>query len=144
MSNSSTKAKLAVIGVGIMGSSHVRDIATRLPNTQLAAVCDIDVQRADHYAAEYQVPAFYDSRELLAKVASHEIPVDGVVIATPHYFHTTIGIAALEQGIHVLTEKPLAVHVKDGRKMIAAYEKARLQKPDIQFAIMFQNRTHAY
>jgi predicted dehydrogenase len=70
--------------------------------------------------------------------------VDAVVIATPHYFHTTISIAAFERGLHVLTEKPLAVHVKDGRKMIAAYEKARAIKPDLQFAIMFQNRTYGY
>ncbi|RPJ51500.1 MAG: gfo/Idh/MocA family oxidoreductase [Chloroflexi bacterium] len=133
------KARLAVIGVGVMGSSHVRDIANRLENTELVAICDIDRERADQYAAEYNVPAYYDHRELLAKAE-----LDGIVIATPHYDHTTISIAAMERGIHVLTEKPLAVHVKDGRKMIAAYHKAREQKPDIVFAIMFQNRTHGY
>jgi predicted dehydrogenase len=133
------KVNIAVIGVGTMGSSHVRDIATRLPNTRLAAVCDILPERADRYAAEYQVPAYYDHRDLLAKT-----DVDAVVIATPHYDHTTISIAAFERGLHVLTEKPLAVHVKDGRKMIAAYEKARALKPNLQFAIMFQNRTYGY
>jgi predicted dehydrogenase len=133
------KVKMAVIGVGIMGSSHVRDIATRLPNTQLTAVCDINHARADLFASEYQVPAYYDHRDLLDKA-----DVEAVVIATPHYDHTTIGIAALQRGLHVLTEKPLAVHVKDGRKMIAAYEQARAAKPDIQFAIMFQYRTYSY
>jgi predicted dehydrogenase len=133
------KAKLAVIGVGVMGSSHVRDIATRLENTELVAICDIDHERADQYAAEYHVPAYYDHRDLLDKA-----DLDGIVIATPHYDHTTISVAALERGINVLTEKPLAVHVKDGRKMIAAYEKARAKKPEIVFAIMFQNRTHGY
>ena len=44
--NDTPRARLAVIGVSSMGSSHVKDIATRLPNTQLAAVCDIDRQRA--------------------------------------------------------------------------------------------------
>ncbi len=133
------KVKLAVIGVGVMGSSHVRDLATRIPNTTLAAVCDIIHERADRYATEYQVPAYYDHRDLLDKA-----DIDGVVIATPHYDHTTISIAALGRGLHVLTEKPLAVHVKDGRKMIAAFEQARARKPDIQFAIMFQNRTSGY
>jgi predicted dehydrogenase len=138
VSESTPKVRLAVIGVGVMGSSHVKDIATRLPNAQLAAVCDIIHERADQYAAQYQVPAFYDYRDLLANVA-----LDGIVIATPHYDHTPISINALQQGIHVLVEKPLAVHVKDGRKMIAAYEQARLQKPNLQFAIMFMSRLHA-
>ena len=138
VSESTPKVRLAVIGVGVMGSSHVKDIATRLPNTQLAAVCDIIPERADQYASQYQVPAFYDYRDMLDKVA-----LDGIVIATPHYDHTPISIDALQRGIHVLVEKPLAVHVKDGRKMIAAYEQARLKKPDIQFAIMFMSRLHS-
>ncbi len=139
MTEPKTKVRLAVIGVGVMGSSHVRDIATRLSNTELAAVCDIIPERADQYATEYQAPAFYNYRELLDKVA-----LDGIVIATPHYDHTPISIDALQRGIHVLVEKPLAVHVKDGRKMIAAYEQARLKKTDIQFAIMFMSRLHSH
>jgi predicted dehydrogenase len=139
MTEPKTKVRLAVIGVGVMGSSHVRDIATRLPNTELAAVCDIIPERADQYASEYHAPAYYDYRKLLDKVA-----LEGIVIATPHYDHTTISIDALQRGIHVLVEKPLAVHVKDGRKMIAAYEQARSKKPDIQFAIMFMSRLHTH
>ena len=133
-----TKARIAVIGVGIMGSQHVRDLG-RISNTQLAAVCDIDKSRADQAAAQYNVPAFYDYHDLLDKTE-----LDGVMIATPHYFHTPISIDALKRGIHVLTEKPLAVHVKDGQKMIAAYEQARQQFPELVFAIMFQNRTQGY
>ena len=132
------KARIAVIGVGIMGSQHVRDLG-RIPNTQLAAVCDIDKSRADQAAAQYQVPAFYDYHDLLDKAE-----LDGVMVATPHYFHTPISIDALQRGIHVLSEKPLAVHVKDGQKMMAAYEQARQKFPGLVFAIMFQNRTQGY
>jgi predicted dehydrogenase len=85
------------------------------------------------------VPAYYDYHDLLDKC-----DLDAVIIATPHYFHTPISIDSLERGIHVLTEKPLAVHVKDGQKMIAAYEKARLKYADLVFAIMFQQRTHGF
>jgi predicted dehydrogenase len=139
------KVRLAVIGVGNMGSAHVHEITGRVPNIQLAAVCDIDQARADRFAAEHQTPAYYDYQELLAKE-----DLDGVVIATPHYDHTPISIAALERGLHVMVEKPLAVHVKDGKKMIAAYEKAcqnakfstANQRP--VFAIMFQQRTYGY
>jgi len=139
VSESAPKARLAVIGVGVMGSSHVKSIGARLPNTQLAAVCDIVPERADQYASEFGVPAFYEYRDMLEKVA-----LDGIVVATPHYDHTPISINALQQGLHVLVEKPLAVHVKDGRKMIAAYEQARLQKPNLQFAIMFMSRLHTH
>lgn len=135
----SKKVNMAVIGVGNMGGSHVKDIATRLPNTNLAAVCDIDRERAERYAAEHHVPAFQDYRELL-----QQADLDAVVVATPHYAHTPISIAALEKGIHVLVEKPLAAHVNDGRKMTAAYEQARAKYPRIQFGIMFMSRTHAH
>ena len=133
-----TKARIAVIGVGIMGSQHVRDLG-RIPNTRLVAVCDIDKSRADQAAAQYHVPAFYDYHDLLDRGE-----LDGVMVATPHYFHTPISIDALQRGIHVLCEKPLAVHVKDGQKMIAACEKARQKFPTLVFAIMFQNRTQGY
>lgn len=130
------KIKIAVIGVGSMGSSHARDIATRLPDARLAAVCDTDSARADRLAAEYQVPAYSEPAALLAQA-----DLDAVVIATPHYAHTPISQACLERGLHVLVEKPLAVHVQDGRKMLAAYAQARQQDARRVFAIMFQQRT---
>jgi len=132
------KVKIGLVGVGTMGSSHARDIP-ELPNAQLAAVCDIDRERADLFASQYGAPAYYDYREMLAKAG-----LDAVVIATPHYDHTPIAIDSFGMGLHVLTEKPLAVHVKDGRKMIAAFEKARQEKPDLVFAIMFQQRTQGF
>jgi predicted dehydrogenase len=132
------KVRLAVIGIGVMGTHHVRDVAT-LPQTELAAVCDIDKERADRHAQEYQVPAFYDHQSLFEKM-----PLDGVIIATPHYDHTPISIAAMQKGIHVLVEKPIAVHVKDAQKMITAYEQARQTFPNLVFAAMFMMRTYGY
>ena len=131
----SKKIRLAVIGVGTMGSSHVRDIYS-LPDTELVAVCDILKERADQYAAQFNATAYYNYIDLL-----NQAVLDGVVIATPHYDHTPISIDCLHKGIHVLTEKPLAVHVNDGRKMISAYEKGRAAHPGLVFAIMFQQRT---
>jgi predicted dehydrogenase len=129
------KVRIGVIGVGTMGSLHVRDLS-QIQNAELTAVCDIDPQRADLLASLYEVPAFYNYQDMLAQVS-----LDAVIIATPHYFHTPISIDCLGRGIHVLCEKPLAVHVKDGKKMIAAYEAAKTQKPELVFAIMFQQRT---
>jgi predicted dehydrogenase len=132
------KVKMAVVGVGGMGSNHVRDLA-KLGNVDLSAICDIEPATADRVAAEYHVRAYTDYRELL----DQEKP-QAITIATPHYDHTPIAIAAFERGIHVLTEKPLAVHVRDGNKMIAAYQHALQNLPDLQFAIMFQQRTQGF
>ena len=133
-----TKAKLAVIGVGVMGSSHVRDLST-LPNTELVAICDIDRPKADQFSQMLNVPAYYDYHDLLDKAE-----LDGVVIATPHYFHTPIAIDAMKRGVNTLTEKPIAVTTQDARKMIAAYEESKQQYADLVFAIMFQQRTNGY
>jgi predicted dehydrogenase len=129
------KVRIGVIGVGTMGSCHARDLQ-QTPNAELAAVCDIDPQRADLIGSLYEAPVFYDYQDMLAKTS-----LDAVIIATPHYFHTSISIDCLGRGMHVLCEKPLAVHVKDGKKMIAAYEAAKVKKPDLIFGIMFQQRT---
>ena len=132
------KAKLAVIGIGNMGSNHSRDIL-KLENTELAAICDIDKERADRYGEEFGVPVYYDYHDLF-----HNDQLDGVVVATPHYDHTPISIDFLSHGTHVLTEKPIAVHVKDAHKMIEAYLKAREKYPELLFAAMFQQRTLGY
>jgi predicted dehydrogenase len=129
---------MAVVGVGGMGSNHVRDLA-KLGNVELSAVCDIEHATADRVAAEHGVRAYYDYRDLL----DQEKP-QAITIATPHYDHTPIAIAAFARGIHVLTEKPLAVHVRDGNRMIAAYQNALQKLPDLQFAIMFQQRTQGF
>jgi predicted dehydrogenase len=130
--------RMAVIGLGIMGKSHLKDIAS-LENTELVAVCDVNRAAADQYAAEYNVPAYYDYHNLL----NHD-GLDAIVVATPHYDHSPISIDALNQGIHVLVEKPIAVQVKDARRMIAVYEAARVQYPNLVFAAMFMQRTYGF
>jgi predicted dehydrogenase len=132
------KVSLAVIGLGNMGSFHVRDLAEQ-STVELAAVCDIDREKADRFGEQFKVPAFYDYRPLLEKPG-----LDGVVIATPHYDHTPISIDAFKHGLHVLTEKPVAVHVKDARKMVQAYEEAKKADPELVFAIMFNQRTFGF
>ncbi len=132
------KVKLAVIGVGVMGSSHVNDIP-KLPNAELVAVVDTDRERADRFAKQANVQAYYDHRDLLQAGG-----VDGVIIATPHYDHTPIAIDFMSKGVHVLTEKPIAVHTRDARKMIASYEENKAKFPNLVFSIMFQQRTYGY
>ena len=132
------KIKLAVIGLGVMGSAHCHDIVT-MENAELAAVCDVNRELADQFAQQYNVPAYYDYKDVLEKAG-----VDGIIIATPHYFHTPIMIDGMACGMNVLSEKPIGVTTKDAKKMIAAYEAAKATKPEIVFAIMFQQRTHGF
>ncbi len=134
----STQVKIAVIGVGVMGNMHAEEIQ-QLENTELAAVCDIDKVRADLYAAKYNVPVYYEYRNLLA-----EVDLDAILIATPHYDHPGIAMHAFDRGIHVMIEKPIAVHVKAAEEMIAAYQKAKDKFPDLIFGVMFQQRTYGY
>jgi predicted dehydrogenase len=134
----SPKIKIAVIGVGLMGSKHAKSVF-ELHNTELVAVCDIDRDRADRHAQEYEVSAFYSHQDMLEK-----INLDAVLVATPHYDHPPISMDAFDRGIHVLTEKPIAVHVKAARELITAYEQAKAKYPDLIFAAMFQQRTYGF
>lgn len=96
---------------------------------ELVAACDVDPAKLERFK---DLKTFTDSAEM---IRSGE--VDAILIGTPHYFHTTIGIDALDNGIHVLVEKPISVHKADCQKLIAAHKR----NPQLVFSAMFQMRT---
>ena len=121
--------RLGIIGLGNMGSAHAASVmAGKIPRCRLAGVCDTDAEKIAKY------PGFYASTDSDTLIASGE--VDAVLVATPHYSHTTIGTAALKAGLHVLVEKPISVHKADCEKLIAAHR----SKKQV-FAAMFNQRT---
>ncbi|MDD5686869.1 MAG: Gfo/Idh/MocA family oxidoreductase [Elusimicrobia bacterium] len=122
--------RIGVIGVGVMGSAHAKNIKG-LKRMELTAVCDADKEMADKLSKELNCKVYYDSKKLIRSG-----DVDAVIIATPHYDHTITGIDALEQGLHVLVEKPISSHKADCERLIAAHK----NKKQI-FAAMFQFRT---
>ncbi|HOQ67827.1 MAG TPA: Gfo/Idh/MocA family oxidoreductase [Candidatus Atribacteria bacterium] len=124
------KVRMGIIGLGGMGQQHVRFVR-ELPEAELTAVSDIDEKITKEISEKYKVPGFVDSRELLESGL-----VDAVLIATPHYFHPPIGISAMERGIHCLSEKPIAVSVKEGDRFV---ETSR--KNNVVFGVMHQYRT---
>src|SRR5256885_15679341 len=63
--------------------------------------------------------------------------IAAVVIATPHYQHTSLGIVAINAGLHLMVEKPISAHKADAERLIAAHRK----KPNLVFGAMFQLRT---
>jgi predicted dehydrogenase len=123
--------RLAIVGMGRMGTVHASSlIEGKVSRAKLCAVCDIDPAAL---ARSPEVPRFASSRELVASRS-----VDAILIATPHYDHAPIAVEALAAGLHVLTEKPLAVHKADGQRMLAAY--AARPNPGQVFAEMFNLR----
>jgi len=114
-----------------MGGSHARNIKSKVNGATLTAVSDVVKEKADAMAKELDCTAFYEPTQLIESGK-----VDAVLIATPHYSHTTIGTAALDKGLHVLVEKPISVHKADCENLVAAHK----DKKQV-FAAMFQQRT---
>lgn len=125
------KLRIGVVGLGNMGGAHLKFIR-ETPTCELGSICDIDKERADKCAAQYGVKAYYDAKKLFKSG-----DLDAVIIAVPHYSHPDLAIAAMESGLHVITEKPLAVHKLDAERMIEAHKKSK----KLKFAAMFQQRT---
>jgi predicted dehydrogenase len=128
------KVRIGIVGIGNMGYSHAQQIlAGKINRLELGAV-------ADHNPAKLarvpQVKGFKKADEMMAAGL-----IDAILIATPHYDHTTIGIAALKAGLHVMVEKPISVHRADCERLIAAYHGR--EKKQV-FAAMFNQRTDRY
>jgi len=107
--------RIAVVGVGNVGTTHARALSLgKVRGAVLAAVCDPNPGGLTRFA---EVPGFASQRALLAAGIA-----DAVIIATPHFSHTPLSIEALSAGMHVLVEKPLAVHKADALRILTAYE----------------------
>jgi predicted dehydrogenase len=120
------KIRIGIVGLGIMGRRYYAMLRT-LAGVEVTALCvrHLDTINDLHGAK------FSDYRMLCASGQ-----VDAVIIATPRDSHPAVAIAALHHGLHVLVDKPLAVHVADGRRMLAAHrDKTR------RFGVMFQERS---
>lgn len=109
--------EVAIIGCGHIGKRHASIVHEK---ARLAAVCDILPERADALAALYHCPAFYNLDNLLQNGPN----VEAVAICTPNYLHASQSIAALQSGLHVLCEKPMAINAADAETMMAAAKEA--------------------
>jgi predicted dehydrogenase len=106
--------KLAVIGVGSMGRNHVR-VLKDIPDIDLVGVVDVNVGTAQVMARRYGVRVFGDYSSLF-----EETPPDALVIAVPTIHHHEIAMAAIQRGMHLLVEKPIAAKVSEAQEMIDA------------------------
>jgi predicted dehydrogenase len=106
--------RAAIIGAGWIAAEHAA-ILRRLDDVELAAVCDIDERRARDLAGPAHI--YLDWRELLER----ETP-DAVFVCTPPKVHREAAVEALERGIHVYLEKPVARDLDDAQAIVQAAE----------------------
>jgi len=109
--------RIGIIGLGYWGPNLVR-VLSGLGNCQPVAFCDLNVPRLKSYAERYpSALATTDVNEVLTRKR-----VDAVVIATPTKTHFALARRALEQGLHVFVEKPLATTSAECEELIALAE----------------------
>ncbi len=110
--------KIAVIGTGQWGKNHVRSLKELMDEKKIDELylCDQDKKRVTAMGKTYGIPSFTDYTKLPRDL-------DGIVIATPSDTHADISQYFLDQGIHVLVEKPMALSSNDADEMIKKAQK---------------------
>jgi len=113
-----------MISVGICGAGHIvpnhAQAMARTDGVELVAISSRTPASARKMARQCKVRRVYDDHRQLIEAPE----VDVVVVATPNYQHCELALRAIDAGKHVMVEKPLAITVAEGRKMIAAAKRA--------------------
>ena len=126
------QVRLGIVGLGNIGKFHTGYLLEKkIPRCELVAVSDAFAPSLEPFKNRPDLKTFEKSEDM---IRSGEI--DAILIATPHYLHTTIGIDALNNGLHVMVEKPISAHKADAERLIAV---ARAHPKQV-FAAMFQMR----
>ncbi len=126
--------RFAIVGLGNMGSAHALSMmAGNVPEATLTAVCDVNPTRRQWAAEKLPGVAVFDTYEAMLDSGLAE----ALLIATPHYCHPPMAIAAFAKGLHVLTEKPGGVQLSAVQEMCRAADASGKV-----FGVMFNQRTH--
>lgn len=108
------------IRFGVIGTNFITDWviagAKQDERFELVAVCSRTQERANEFAAKYDIPYTFTSLE---EMAANPL-IDAVYIATPNYLHASQSILCMKHGKHVLCEKPMASNAYEVKQMIAA------------------------
>lgn len=110
------KTNIAIIGAGSIANYHMKSYKMHSDKVCVKAVCDLNRERAQAFANTYDIPNVYTNfDEMLAEQA-----LDALSVATWNNAHAPAAIAALNAGLHVLCEKPLAINACEAEKMLNA------------------------
>ncbi len=129
------KIKVAVIGVGHLGSRHLKTYHQLKDIVELVGISDMNKDIGQKLAREFHTTFFPDYHELIGKT-------DAVSICTPTSSHCEVGLAFLNAGIHALIEKPIAMDVNEADRLVAAAD-ARGLKLQIGHIERFNNAFQA-
>lgn len=110
--------RVALCGLGSMGRNHLR-VLSELRDAVLVAVCDQDGDAVAAATRTHGVTGYRASAEMM----DHE-QLDAVVVAVPTRFHVDVGLAALDRGLDVFIEKPIAATLKEGQALVDAAKRA--------------------
>ncbi|MGX7164140.1 Gfo/Idh/MocA family protein [Enterococcus massiliensis] len=121
--------RVGIIGCGKIFPMHAYSLR-ELNEVELVAIADINEEKLRYWKRELDVETYVDYKEMIKKER-----LDAIHICTPHNLHKEMTIYALEHGLHVYTEKPSSITLKDSIEMLEV--KKRVDKA---LVVSFQNR----
>lgn len=125
------KLKIAVVGVGSIAQVVHLPILNNLEEVELVAICDLDDSKASALTRKYNIPHWYDQIDNLLQREE----LDAVHICASSHFHYPMSYLALQKGINVFVEKPIALNVNEAKKLT---ELAKTK--DLTIMVGMQNR----
>lgn len=117
----SEKIRWGIIGLGNIAEKFANDLSL-VADAELVSVASRSLEKSTAFAAKHQVKNAYGSYTELFQCAE----IDVIYMATPHTFHASLSIEAMNNGKHILCEKPMAVNTNQLQKMIEASEKNKV------------------
>jgi len=116
-----SKLRVAVIGAGAMGASHVR-VYSKMEDIDLIAVCDNNKETSSKVADKYKIKSYTSYEEMFENES-----LDAISISVPTKFHKEVTLCAIKNKINVLVEKPIADSVEDAQEMIDEAKKSNVK-----------------
>lgn len=116
------RPRLGFIGLGWIGAMRLEAVAGT-GQAEIAALCDANSGRLESTVREYPAASCFDSCDDLVERAA-DLRLDGLVVATPNALHAPQTLAALDAGLAVFCQKPLALNARQAREMVNAARQA--------------------
>lgn len=124
------KIRIAIVGCGRISKNHFGSVEKHKENLELVAICDINPDTLKQHEEQYQVKGYLSLEEMLGAEN-----IDLISICTPSGIHPEQTILAAQNGVHVMTEKPMATRWQDGMSMVRACDDA-----SVRLFVVKQNR----
>ena len=124
------KIKVAIVGCGRISKNHFESIDKNKKYLELVSICENNKKKLFKFQNFYNLKGYTDLTEMLKKEQ-----LDLVILCTPSGLHAQQSILCAKYGVNVVTEKPMAIKLNDGKKMIKEFKKA-----NVRLFVVLQNR----